>query len=171
MSRTSIVKPGRRGRQPAFGAVLLLAAGLALSACTTRIDTGGFIPEHDLVSQIEVGKDNVQFVYDLLGTPSASSNFPIEGKQTWFYIMRKTRQVSFFDEEVLAQDVLAVEFNQDGIVNAINRYDKSAANAVDLVERATPTRGREFTFMEQILGNVRRVTSGDSFGRPGRRGQ
>ncbi len=149
----------------------MLAAGLALSACTTRIDTKGFIPEDELVSQIDVGKDNVQFVYDLLGTPSASSNFPVEGKQTWFYIMRKTRQVSFFDEEVLAQDVLAIEFNQDGIVNAINRYDKAAANAVDLVERETPTRGREMTIVEQFLGNVSRITSGDSFGRPGRGGQ
>ena len=66
-----------------------------------------------------------------------------------------TSQVSTH-RTVVAQDVVAIEFDDQGLVNRIDRHDLNGAREIDLVDRETPTAGNELTVLEQFLGNIGR---------------
>ena len=53
----------------------------------------------------------------------------------------------------------AVRFDQDGIVSGIERFKMKDGKAIKPVERKTPTRGREFTVIEQLFGNIGRFSN------------
>lgn len=139
---------------------LRLAAGvlaLALAGCGSRVDTQGYLPDADAVAQIQVGSDARRDVFDALGTPSSASSFSIDDSQTWYYIMRRTRTKSFFEQELVDQRVLAIEFGEAGIVREIRYYDREDGRDIDPVARTTPTRGRKLGFFEQLFGNIGRL--------------
>ena len=45
----------------------------------------------------------------------------------------------------------------EGTVAEVTEYDVSDSRQVNYVARTTPTRGRELTLLEQVLGNVGRL--------------
>jgi outer membrane protein assembly factor BamE (lipoprotein component of BamABCDE complex) len=139
-------------------AISLSAASLL--ACTARIETQGYIPDEELVAQIQIGVDGPRDVAEVLGTPPSETPFSVDNTRTWYYIMRRTKRESFFDEEVLDQRVLAVEFDESGYVSGFRRYELADGQLVEPVDRVTPTRGRRLGFFEQIFGNVGRFGTG-----------
>jgi outer membrane protein assembly factor BamE (lipoprotein component of BamABCDE complex) len=54
---------------------------------------------------------------------------------------------------------LAVRFDKTGLVTEIQRYEMADGKTLILVERTTPTRGRELTVIEQLFGNIGRFSS------------
>jgi outer membrane protein assembly factor BamE (lipoprotein component of BamABCDE complex) len=141
----------------------LLAALLTapLMACTARIDTQGFIPDEEQLAQVQIGVDGPQDVIELLGAPPSAAPFSIDNTHTWYYIMRRTKRESFFDEEVLEQRVLAVLFDDKGLVNGFRHYDLADGRLIEPVERVTPTRGRKLGFFEQVFGTIGRFGAAD----------
>jgi len=139
---------------------LLFAAGLvlSLSACAAQQETRGYVPDEDRIAEVVKGVHDRNSVERLLGSPSAVSTFE---NSTWYYITRKTEKVAFFDEEVTDQQVVAVVFDDAGIVSDIRRYTLEDGQEVALVDRETPTRGRELTILEQLLGNLGRFSPRD----------
>jgi outer membrane protein assembly factor BamE (lipoprotein component of BamABCDE complex) len=83
---------------------------------------------------------------------------------SWYYISRRTRQLAFFDPEVVDQQVYIVRFDDKGVVAAVDRKDLKDGREVDPVARTTPAPGRELTFMEQLIGNVGRFNKSGSTG-------
>jgi outer membrane protein assembly factor BamE (lipoprotein component of BamABCDE complex) len=147
-SRIVVSRTGRR---------LLLAAGVAaVAACTPTIDTRGNFPLEEVVEQIKVGGVNKDQVTDLLGTPSTVALFDDE---VWYYIGERTETVAFFSPTVLERKILAIRFDQTGRVTNLERLDLDDARSVALVGRVTPTKGREFTILQQVIGNVGRFSN------------
>ncbi len=149
---------GRRAL--AFSAAIVMAASLV--ACTARIDIQGYIPDDDLIAQVQVGVDSADRVAEMLGTPSSSRIFSIDRSTTWYYIMRRTKTESFFDEEVLDQRVLAVEFDESGVVSGIRNYSLADGRQIEPVARVTATRGKKLGLLEQMFGNLGRFGSQDA---------
>ncbi len=147
-------------RALAFSAAFVMAASLV--ACTARIDTQGYIPDDDLIAQVQVGVDNADRVAERLGTPSSSRIFSVDRSITWYYIMRRTKTESFFDEEVLEQRVLAVEFDESGVVSSLRNYSLADGRQIEPVERVTATRGKKIGLLEQLFGNLGRFGSQDA---------
>jgi outer membrane protein assembly factor BamE (lipoprotein component of BamABCDE complex) len=131
----------------------LVISTLALSACAPRVYIRGNLPREEALSQVEVGKHTRKQTAKILGTPSVTGTFD---DHIWYYISRKTEKVAFFEEEVVDQQVVAVYFNEKNIVEAIHRYDKDDRRLVALQERKTPTVGKEYSIMDQLLGNIGR---------------
>ena len=138
-------------------AVAILVAGvLFAAACTPKVEVHGFIPDDELVKQIKAGLHDRTYVEELLGSPSSIANF--EG-ETWYYITRRTETLAFFEPEVKDQRVLAISFDlSTGAVEKIGTFDLADGRSIKLVERETPTLGKQLGFFEQLFGNVGRFS-------------
>ncbi len=139
----------RRWRLAAqLGAALALA--LALASCNIPVDQRGNLPDERNLSQIKPGETDKATVTRLIGSPSSVAAFD---PNTWYYISQKTKTVAFFRTDVLDQEVIAITFDEDGKVKTINNRGIQDAQAVTPNPNATPTYGREFSTIEQFLGN------------------
>ncbi|MGH6892981.1 MAG: outer membrane protein assembly factor BamE [Dongiaceae bacterium] len=142
-----------------FAGVGLALTMVAASGCAPRIDQRGNKPDDDQVVQINPGVDDKTRVAELIGTPSAISTFD---DRTWYYISRRTETTGFLDPNVTDQQVLAISFDDSGIVDNMRIYGQEDGRTIAYVDRVTPTEGNELTFIQQLLGNLGRFNpSGD----------
>jgi outer membrane protein assembly factor BamE (lipoprotein component of BamABCDE complex) len=142
-------------------AVVALSAAVALAGCAKTVEQRGNLPPPDEIAEIHPGKTTKDQVAKILGTPSSVGVFH---DKSWYYISRRTSQFSFFDPDVLDQEVYIVDFNDDGIVQAVDHKTLKNGRDITPVARTTPAPGRELTFLEQILGNLGRFNSSGSGG-------
>ena len=134
-------------------------AALAMAAvlgCSPMQSSHGYIPDDALVAKLRPGVHDRDSVTSLFGSPTSIANF---NGETWLYVKQESEHIAFFDEKILEQDVLAVHFNKAGVVSEIQRYAMADGKALVLVERKTPTRGKEMTVLEQLFGNIGRFSS------------
>ena len=82
---------------------------------------------------------------------------------TWYYISATREYLAYLRPDTRERRVIAVRFDEDGSVAAVDEYGLEDGRVVALVERETPTRGRELSLIEQLLGNVGRLPS-EQFG-------
>ncbi|WP_395019951.1 outer membrane protein assembly factor BamE [Dongia sp.] len=136
---------------------------LVLGACSPTIQQEGNVPDVDQVVQINPGVDDKNRVNQLLGSPSAVSAF---ADRTWYYISRRTEQTAFLDPEVVDQEVLAISFDAQNIVQDLKVYGLEDGRMVAMVDRVTPTHGNNLTIVQQVLGNLGRFNNPDKKSRP-----
>lgn len=147
-------------RSPIFALCSALLASGALPACSiveapkqlrgNRVDSESL---KDLVPGTSTRAD----VQALLGSPSAKATFD---DNTWLYVSETTRPRVGRTPGVLDQEVVSLTFDQSGTLRGITRLDQKDGKAVAVVSRATPSPGSEASFMQQLLGNVGRFSTG-----------
>jgi len=134
---------------------LAAAAVVALGACTNPIDQRGNLPPPDKIAAIKPGTTDKATVTQLLGSPSSVAAFD---PNTWYYISQKSRQEVFVKDQILDQQVLAIDFDDKGIVRDVRTRDMADGEPIVPNPNATPAPGREFTVLEQLIGNFGRFT-------------
>ena len=142
-----------RGRQ------LRLLAGAALialtaTACTPKTALRGNLPRDYQIEQLEVGKQRKTQVESILGSPSVLGTFD---DNVWYYMSRRTEQWAFFEEEVVEQRVMALYFNDAGVLQHVETYSEEDARDIATTNRTTPTAGKELGIFDQIFGNLGKV--------------
>jgi outer membrane protein assembly factor BamE (lipoprotein component of BamABCDE complex) len=145
-----------------------LSAATVLAGCAGDVNQRGNLPPPDELARIHPGKTTKAEVAQILGTPSSVGVF---NDNDWYYISRRTEQVAFFNPNVLDQEVYIVDFNPDGVVQAVDH--KTLRNGQDItpVARTTPAPGKHLTFIEQLVGNLGKFngTTGSGNEGPGER--
>ena len=143
-------------------AVALL--GFAATACAPTVATRGNMADPDQVAEIKAGESRREDVAALLGTPTSVGTFD---PNVWYYIGQKMEKTSFLRPDVVDRRVVVVRFDESGVVNEVEILDKDQGREIEIVERSTPTHGREMTFLEQMLGNVGRFSAKNTGRGPG----
>jgi outer membrane protein assembly factor BamE (lipoprotein component of BamABCDE complex) len=138
---------------------LLLAASLAAAGCTPVINQRGYLPDPVGEASIKIGTDTKTTVQDRLGDPSTEATF---GSDAWYYISSVEKQVAFFDPLVVSRSIMAIHFDKDGKVTDIKHYGLKDGHLVAFETRETPAKGREITFLQQLLN----ATPGVPIGMP-----
>ena len=134
--------------------LLIPAAAASLSGCAPITSYSGFQAIESDPKDVKVGADTKSTVRSRLGTPSTTGAFD---PNTWFYMNQLKSRVAFKRPEVVARNITAITFNKDSeLVESVNSYTLKDGKVVAFNGRETPTRGRELTILEQILGNVGR---------------
>ena len=129
-----------------------LAGALLLGACTPTTSYQGFQAVEANPKDVKVGVDDKTTVMDRLGSPSVVAAFD---PNTWYYITQISDQVAFHLPEVKRRDVVAINFSKtDDKVADVRTYALKDGRVIAYNKRATPTRGRELSVIEQILGNI-----------------
>ena len=135
---------------------VLAAAGLAatLSACAPLRATSGYQAIEHQPKDMKVGEDTKSTVLDQLGSPSSQSTFD---PNLWYYISQSSAEVGYHKPHITKRSVVAITFDKDSEkVTKIDTYSLKDSKVVAVNNRETPTRGREISAIEQLLGNVGR---------------
>jgi outer membrane protein assembly factor BamE (lipoprotein component of BamABCDE complex) len=146
--------------------MILGMALMSLASCGIPVSDRGNLPKPDLLAQIKPGVTDKASVKSLLGSPSSIATFDGD---TWYYISRKEKQVAFLKPELLDQEVYEIRFNDKGVVSSVTHKGLQDAQAMTPNPDATPAQGREFTFLEQLIGNFGKFngTGGSNGAGPG----
>ena len=130
---------------------VIIAAGLAISACAGIREHRGFVIDTALADGIQVGVDNKDSVTRTLGRPTFTGQFD---PNDWYYVSRDTAQLAFRDPKVTEQTILRVQFDQAGNVASVQKTGKELIARVDPSGDKTPTLGRQRSFFEELFGNI-----------------
>ncbi len=145
----------RRSRRPVSAAlVATLALGGVLGACAPITRIHGYIPSETDLAQIQPGVDDVFSVEEKLGRPSSSG---IQRDSAWYYVQSTVSTLAFNPPRVVDRTVLAVSFNENGIVESVDRYGIEDGRVINLTTRITETGGRQMGALEQLFGNILNV--------------
>jgi len=128
---------------------MAFAATTLLVACTPVISQRGYVSDAANEATIKTGLDSKSTVQERLGYASTTATFG--GDNTWYYISQTEKQVVFFTPTVLNRTILAVSFDKDGKVSAMRHYSLKDGHVIAFESRETPARGRELTFLQQLL--------------------
>lgn len=150
-----------RGRRLMLSAAILASVAVATLGCSPTADTRGNILLEKSIETIERGKQNRDQVVAILGSPSTTSALSGKNKQkeTWYYIGKRTETLAFFEPTLVEHKILAIKFDERGLVETIAAYDASVGKPVEMVDRVTPTKGKDLGFLQQILGNLGRFST------------
>lgn len=136
---------------------LLVAVSLAVAggACAPVIATQGFQAIDAKPQDIVAGTDTRETVLTKLGSPSTTSTF--ESENVWYYLTQTTQRYTYNKPRVSQRTVTEISFNEaDGKVAAVRTLGLEDGRDIAMESRETPTRGRQLTILEQLLGNVGR---------------
>ena len=151
--------------RPCIPALLLLLS--ALPACsvveTPRTFRGNKV-DADQLKELVPGTSTKADVTSLIGSPTARATFD---DNRWIYISETTRTRVGRTPGILAQEVTVLNFDQGGVLRTIRKLGQDDSREVTVVSRATPSPGSEASFMQQLLGNVGRFTTGPTGGGSG----
>lgn len=135
---------------------LAALALLALGACTANVSTHGHAVDPDQLAQIKPGVTSREEVNALLGSPSTVGTFD---QERWFYVSQRNEVMSFYKADITKQDVVAIDFDGNGLVSDVHSHGLELAQAINPDPNKTRTLGNELTFVQQVLGNIGRFNS------------
>ncbi|MBZ8132502.1 outer membrane protein assembly factor BamE [Afifella sp. IM 167] len=141
-------------RTHALALLLGAAAVLPLGGCIGETQHRGYVVNELAMEQVPVGASREQ-VLIALGTPSTTADF---GGEVFYYISQTaSRPVAFLNPRVTDQRVLAVYFDENEQVSQLANYGLQDGRVFDFVSRTTPTAGKDFSFVSQLLNAAGRV--------------
>jgi|SRR5665213_2716376 len=127
------------------------------AACSPVSSFQGFQAIEQSPNDVKVGADTRSTVTAKLGTPTATSTFD---KNTWFYLSQTSSKNAFYQPHVTKRNVVAIAFDKDTqAVTKVDTYTLRDGRVIAYNGRETPTRGREMTVLEQLLGNLSSVSA------------
>nr|WP_249138383.1 outer membrane protein assembly factor BamE [Caulobacter sp. S6] len=129
-----------------------MASAALVTGCAPTNMFQGFQAIEAKPQDVKVGEDTKSTVMSRLGSPSTVSTFD---PNVWFYVSQVTQVQSFYHPKVVRRDVVALTFNKDDekVVNVATLSLKDG-RVIAYNGRETPTRGRELSILEQLLGNL-----------------
>lgn len=130
-------------------AIALMIATTGLTGCQTgEVLNNGYILDEKSLALIPVGSSREQVLLTM-GTPSTTATFDSE---VFYYISQKrSRPAAFMKPILVDQNVLAIYFDNKGIVSQTANYTLKDGKVFDSIARITPTGGRDLTFLQQLL--------------------
>lgn len=128
---------------------LIVAFNTACSGSTFLVHNGN-MPSPDKVSQVNIGQTR-QEVAEILGSPSSISSF--DGN-TWVYMSSTLKKVAFFEPKELDRKVLSINFDDNGKVANISKYDKKDGKQIEISQQETQTKGHDIGFFKKYFGGV-----------------
>jgi outer membrane protein assembly factor BamE (lipoprotein component of BamABCDE complex) len=132
---------------------LVAALGLlAVGACTPVNSYQGFQVIDHAPADVKAGEDTRATVEAKLGSPTEVSTFD---KNVWYYVSQMTSRTGFYQPRVDKRDVTAISFSPDGgRVTAVRTYGLKDGRVIAYNDHETPTRGRQMSAIEQLLGSI-----------------
>ncbi|WP_292064433.1 outer membrane protein assembly factor BamE [Brevundimonas sp. UBA7664] len=134
--------------------IAALSAAALTSACAPTVGQNGFQAIDARPADIVAGTDTKQTVLARLGSPSTTSTF--ERDNVWYYISQVTEKYTYNRPQVTQRTVTEITFDDAGQVAEVRTLGLDDGERVAMNDRETPTRGRQLTILEQLLGNIGR---------------
>lgn len=121
-----------------------------LSACAIE-DTHGYVPTQGDLSFIEVGLDTQDTVEVIIGRPGSTGFLNQDG---WYYVKSDFRRRGTANWTETERQVVAVLFDESGVVSNIESYGLEDGQIVTLSRRVTDSNTTGVGFLTQLFGNL-----------------
>ena len=145
------------GRTKAMRMVVALACAAVLSACVAQYRNHGYLPSDSELSDVIVGVDTRDTVAETIGVPGTSG---VLDQGNYYYVGSRVRHYGAFPPEIVEREIVAVEFDADGVVRNITRYGLEDGRVVALTRRVTATGDGDIGFIRQLFGNIGGINLG-----------
>ena len=100
------------------GFALVLCGALA-AGCAPTVQVHGYVPSATDIARIRPGFDDTGSVEEILGRPSSNG---VLRDSAWYYVSSVVENYTYHPPRVVDRTVLAVNFDQNGVVRDIQRY-------------------------------------------------
>lgn len=148
------IKDVRDNQVRLFLMIAVAAGTLVLGGCQAITTYSGYQAIEDSPADVKIGADTKSTVRATLGSPSAMSTFD---PNVWYYVTQVKERVAFRRPQITSRTIVALTFDRETeVVRAVEQFSLKDGRVIAFNDRETPTRGRELTILEQLLGNVGR---------------
>ncbi|MDX1742794.1 MAG: outer membrane protein assembly factor BamE [Ruegeria sp.] len=137
--------------KPASKTLVFAACLAAASACTPVFKNHGYIPPPEDLAEITVGVDTRDSVVEAVGAPSSSGVVRDSG---YYYVRSRVRHYGPKKPEVVSRELVAISFDDSGVVRNIERFGLEDGIVVQLDRRVTESTIQGQGFIRQLLGNI-----------------
>ncbi|MGI3165587.1 outer membrane protein assembly factor BamE [Pseudooceanicola sp. 200-1SW] len=134
---------------------------LGIAGCTAQYRNHGYVPDEEILSQVTVGVDTRDTVLEVIGAPTTSG---VLDQGDFYYIRSRVKQFAWKRPEVIERTVMAVSFDQRGVVRNIETFGLEDGEVVRLQSRVTSSSTADKTFIRQLLGNLGRFNAASVLG-------
>ncbi len=134
---------------------------IGVSACTPQVSVHGYAPTQAQLDRIEPGIDTIFSLEEAVGRPSTSG---LLRDGTWYYVQTTTVQSTYKAPVPTDRVVVAVDFDEDGVVTDVQRYGLEDGRVVNLSPRVTETSAVRRGILGQIFGNLFRLDASSILG-------
>ena len=134
---------------------------LALAACAPQVTVHGYIPTETELSAIETGIDTRASIETRLGRPT---NTGLLTDSDWYYIQTTFEHLTYNPPEITDRQVVAIGFDEEGVVQSVDRYGLEDGRIIDLNTRVTVTGGQRRGVLARIFGSILNLDAGSLLG-------
>jgi outer membrane protein assembly factor BamE (lipoprotein component of BamABCDE complex) len=145
------------------GMAFALSATL-LAGCATLEDRHGYIPDAELLNDVQVGRDTKETVTRILGAPGTEG---IVDDRGWYYVRSDYERFLWRAPVEVDREVLAVTFDDADRVANIERFGLQDGRVVALERRVTDSNTQGISFLRQLFSNLGNFNPGDFFNNEG----
>lgn len=139
------------GRTGARRVIVALTCAVLLSACVAQYRNHGYLPTDDELQNVIVGVDTRDTVAESIGVPGTSG---VLDSGNYYYIGSRVRHYGMLAPETVERQIVAVEFDEAGVVNNISRYGLEDGRVVTLTRRVTQLGDGDIGFIRRLFGNI-----------------
>jgi len=147
-----------------FMRIGLVALAVTLAGCSATFQNHGFVPPEEELETILPGVDTRESLALTVGEPSAAG---VIREDAWFYASYRVRNFAYQAPQVIERDIVAITFDEDGVVRNVERFGLEDGQLVQLSRRVTDSGVGEVTILTQILRNFGRLDVGNIIGGDG----
>lgn len=137
--------------------VLMGTVVSSVMACTAIYRNHGYVPTEEDLAEIKVGVDTRDTVAENVGSPGASGVLQESG---YYYVSTRMKHYGPRAPQVISRELVAISFDQRGVVRNIERYGLEDGKVIPLSTRVTSSSVEDKTFLRQLLGNLGRFNPG-----------
>ena len=145
---------GMERRHRRIAGVVAALALVFLGACTPIVRNHGYVPLEEDLALLTVGVDTRETVASTVGSPGAGGVIDSGG---YYYVRSRWETVAWRAPKEVDRQLVAVTFDEDGVVENIERFTLEDGRVITLSRRVTETSIRRISFIRQLLGNIGRL--------------
>lgn len=124
---------------------------LVLAGCSATYKYHGYAPSDDELADVIIGADTRETVEEIIGKPSSAG---VLEDGSWYYVSTKMRHYTYNAPKAVERELVAVSFDDAGVVTNIERFGLEHGRVVTLSRRVTDLPVKGPSAISQILGNI-----------------
>lgn len=129
----------------------------ALASCTAIDRNHGYAPTDIELEEVLVGVNTRSDVEEAVGRPSTAG---VLRDGAWYFVGSKIRRFGGRKPREIERQVVAISFDDSGVVSNVERFGLDRGQVVTLSRRVTESSVPNSTFVRQLLRNVGRIDLG-----------
>lgn len=137
--------------------VIAVLGIVALAGCSAIYRNHGYVPSEEDLAQLTVGIDTRDSVAEAVGTPSAGGVLNASG---YYYVQSRVRHYAYQRPQVVEREVLAISFDDKGVLRNIERFGLEDGQVVPLARRVTDNTAQGSGLLRQLLTNLTNFNPG-----------